>query len=424
MSIHLLGINHTTAPLDVRERLAFNADELIAQNHTLAQVEGVDEAVILSTCNRTELIWSTNQLDNPSNTIKPWLHHNRQLAAPLANNHFYQHNGAAAAQHLFHVASGLDSMILGEPQILGQLKSAFSAAQDANSTGPLLSRLFQHAIKTAKRVRTETDIGAHPVSVAFAAVNLAKNIFANFDQHHALLIGAGETNQLVATHLCELGLGKLTIANRSLNNATALARQFNGHAITLEQLPEHLASADIIISATGNPGVIIEHTQMQRAIKQRKHRPVFMVDLAVPRDFDSNIANLEDVYLYTVDDLHHLVQANLNARQDAAHASRAIIDHEVNSFNDWLNSRDATATIRQLRDHANHISQTALDKAQRALAAGNAPANVLEQLTHQLTNQWLHAPTARLRHAAEQQQHDILNAAQVLFAPTNTNPNS
>lgn len=420
MSIHLLGINHTTAPLDVRERLAFHADELMAANCGLAELAA--EAVILSTCNRTELIWASDVEDNQK--IINWLQDNRQLTSPLAAKHFYQHSGTAAAQHLFHVASGLDSMILGEPQILGQLKSAFASAQEAASTGPLLSRLFQHAISTAKRVRTETDIGAHPVSVAFAAVSLAKNIFANFDKHHALLIGAGETSQLVATHLRELGLQQMTIANRSLDNAQALAAEFQAQAITLAQLPQHLAKADIIISATGNPHIIIDHAQMQSAVKQRKHRPVFMVDLAVPRDVDANINQLEDVYLYTVDDLHNIVQDNLSARQSAATASRAIIDHEVQRFTDWHNSRDATATIRQLRAHANHISQTALDKAQRALAAGSAPENVLEQLTHQLTNQWLHAPTARLRHAAEQQDHDILRAAQVLFAPAKNGQNS
>jgi glutamyl-tRNA reductase len=316
---------------------------------------------------------------------------------------------------MFRVASGLDSMVLGEPQILGQMKTAYQAASEAGTLGKTLGKLFQHTFTAAKKVRTDTAIGSSPVSVAFAAVRLAKRIFEDLGQQTAILIGAGETIELTARHLTENRIGELIIANRTYDRAHALAQQFNGFAISLSELPMHLARADIVVSSTASQLPILGKGSVETAIKARRHKPVFMVDLAVPRDIEPEVAQLRDVYLYTVDDLRNTVEENLRSRQEAAKQAEEIIDIEVVHFLNWLRAQGATRTIRDFRDHAERLRDDALDKARQSLKAGRPPEEALALLAELLTNKLTHAPSTQLRKAGIYERHDLIAAARELF---------
>jgi glutamyl-tRNA reductase len=318
-------------------------------------------------------------------------------------------------RHLLRVAGGLDSMILGEPQILGQMKEAYQNASNAGTLDAALERLFQHTFSVAKQIRTDTAIGESPVSVAFAAVSLAKQIFSDFEQHTALLIGAGETIELTARHLHEQQLGRMIIANRTPERAHQLAAQFNGYGIGLEEIPAHLAEADIIISATGSDRAILNRGLVKPALRQRKHKPVFMVDIAVPRDIDPSVAKFEDVYLYTVDDLQEVIRENLRSREEAAHQAEEIIDVQVERFMAWLRAQDAVSSIRSFRDQAGLKRDEVLAKAQQMLSNGKDPAEVLHFLANTLTNKLTHAPCVQIRRAAEAGDTLMLEAALRLF---------
>jgi glutamyl-tRNA reductase len=317
---------------------------------------------------------------------------------------------------MFRVASGLDSMVLGEPQILGQMKTAYQDATAAGTLGKTLGKLFQHTFAAAKKVRTDTAIGSSPVSVAFAAVRLARRIFEDLGEQTAILIGAGETIELTARHLSENRVGELIIANRTYDRAHALAQQFNGFAISLAELPKHLARADIVVSSTASQLPILGKGSVESAIKARKHKPMFMVDLAVPRDIEPEVAQLRDVYLYTVDDLRNTVEENLRSRQEAAKQAEEIIDIEVVHFLNWLRAQGATRTIRDLRDQAGALRDAALEKARQNLRAGLPPEAVLDLLAHQLTNKLTHLPSAQLRQAGMNERHDLITAARELFS--------
>lgn len=306
-------------------------------------------------------------------------------------------------------------MVLGEPQILGQMKTAYQAAYEAGSLGKTLGKLFQHTFAAAKKVRTDTAIGSSPVSVAFAAVRLAKRIFEDLSKQTAILIGAGETIELTARHLTENKLGELIIANRTYDKAHALAQQFNGFAISLSELPRHLARADIVVSSTGSQLPILGKGSVESAIKARKHKPIFMVDLAVPRDIEAEVEQLRDVYLYTVDDLRNTVEENLRSRQEAAKQAEEIIDIEVVHFLNWLRAQGVTSTIRSLRTHADQLRDEAMLKARQSLKAGRSPEEALEQLAHLLTNKLTHIPSAQLRQAGIHERHDLIAAARELF---------
>ncbi len=413
MPLLAIGLNHTTAPVSIRERLTFGPDIVVAALRSLCELESVHEAVILSTCNRTELYCHAG--DDAMELTRDWLAGFHGLAVEDIAPYLYGHEGANAVNHLLEVASGLDSLVLGEPQILGQVKSAYQTACDAGRTGKLLTRLFQHAFATAKQVRTDTAIGDSPVSVAFAAVSLARQIFADLSRQTAMLIGAGETVELAARHLTQNGIGRMIVANRTIGRAQELAEQFDAYAISLTEIPTHLAEADIVIASTASPVPILGKGTVESALKRRRHRPMFMVDIAVPRDIEAEVANLEDVYLYTVDDLDEVIQDNLRSRQEAAAQAREIIAFQVDEFLAWMRSLDAVGLIQDYRRQACEIRDEVLAKARRMLEAGRPPEEALEYLAQTLTNKLLHTPSTQLREAGSTGRHELLEAANALF---------
>jgi glutamyl-tRNA reductase len=397
MAVNILGINHKTAPVALREKVAFSEDRLVAALSALREEMGVAEALILSTCNRTEVYWSGTA---SGSDLSQWLerHHgnNLDLAASL-----YIHQESRAIEHTFSVASGLDSMVLGEVQILGQLKDAYRIAQESGSTGPILNKLFQAAFSAAKRVRTETRIGANAVSLASATVSLARRVYEDLSEHNALLVGAGDMNALTARHFMSAGIKGMVIANRTLARAQALAVELNAHAVPLSDLDQELAAADIVISCTASPEPLISKRAVEAAIRARRRRPIFMVDMAVPRDIDPTVAELEDVYLFSIDDLQQLVDENIQQREVAAGGARLLINEEVARFLSESRAQDAGPAIRALRQQADGIRQQTVEQARRMLQAGKSTDEVIEYLANTLTNRLLHAPTQALRQAAE-----------------------
>ena len=420
MPLLALGLNHQTAPVSVREQLAFAPDRLDSALRDLLNHGGAHEAAILSTCNRTELYCGLK--DGDSRPVVEWLGDYHRLRTGDLWPYLYQHVEGRAVRHILRVAAGLDSLVLGEPQILGQVKDAYQAANSAGALGTRLDRLFQHTFAVAKQVRTDTRIGASPVSVAFAAVSLAKQIFADLPKRTALLIGAGDTIELVARHLHENGIGRLVVANRTLERAHALAASFAGYAIALEEIPAHLREADMVISATASPGLMLEAALVRQCLKQRRHQPMFMVDLAVPRDIDPATADLDDVYLYTVDDLKDIIQENLRSRQAAAQQAEEIIESQVEHFMAWLRTQDSAASLRALRQQAEAMRDEALARARRQLEQGKDPAEVMNLLAHTLTNKLMHSPCAGLREAAAQGDVEMLTLIQNLYRLPGASP--
>jgi glutamyl-tRNA reductase len=397
MAFNILGINHRTAPVALREKVAFSEERLLAALRALRQEVGVAEVVILSTCNRTELYWAGSA---SGAELSQWLerHHGNNL--DLASS-LYVHQESRAVEHAFSVASGLDSMVLGEAQILGQLKDAYRAAQQAGSTGPSLNKLFQAAFSAAKRVRSETRIGENAVSLASATVSLARRVYSDLSAHTALMVGAGDMNALAARHFISAGVKRMVIANRSLGRAQALAAELKAHAVGLDALDHELAQADIVITCTASPVPLITKAAAEAAIRARRRRPIFMVDLAVPRDIDPAVADLEDVYLFSIDDLQQLIDENRQQREVAAGGARLVIDEEVARFLTESRAKDAGPAIRALRDQAEGIRSNTVEQARRLLAAGKSPDEVIEYLANTLTNRLLHTPTQALRQAAE-----------------------
>ena len=421
MPLIILGINHRTAPVDVRERVVFPAESLPAALRELASLPHIEAASILSTCNRTELCFMVESCAPEAEddaAVQAWLSQYHQLPLAELKPYLYVHTDNKAVRHLLRVASGLDSMILGEPQILGQIKTAYQVAEHAGTLDIHLRRLFQHTFSVAKQVRTDTQIGASPVSVAFAAVSLARQIFGDLASHTALLIGAGETIELAARHLHEKGLGRMIVANRTVERAHVLAGEFGGYAISLSELSAHLAEADIIISSTASPLPVVGKGSMETALRQRKHRPVFIVDIAVPRDIEPEIGELGDVYLYTVDDLQEVIQENLKSRQDAAKQAEEIIDVQANHFVGWLRSLDAVSTICEYRGEAKRLREEVLAKSRQQLAQGKEPGDVLAYLAHTLTNKLIHTPSANLRQAGYEGKRELVEAARQLLCNT------
>ncbi|MGZ8246215.1 glutamyl-tRNA reductase [Methylomagnum sp.] len=413
MGILTLGLNHNTAPVSIRERLAFPTERLRHALHGLIQLPDIEEVAILSTCNRTELYCGAESKGRDA--LIDWIAHEQRLRREEFQPFLYAHTDSATIRHMFRVASGLDSMILGEPQILGQMKTAYQTAAEAGTLGKTLGKLFQHTFTAAKKVRTDTAIGSSPISVAFAAVRLAQRIFDDLSKQTAMLIGAGETIELTARHLTENKIGELIIANRTYDKAHALAQQFNGFAISLSELPKHLAKADIVVSSTASHLPILGKGSVESAIRARKHKPMFMVDLAVPRDIEPEVEQLRDVYLYTVDDLRNTVEENIRSRQEAAKQAEEIIDTEVDHFLAWLRAQGATSTIRDFRTHAERIRDEALVKAQQALRGGRSPEDTLELLANLLTNKLIHTPSTQIKQAGVYERHDLIAAARELF---------
>ncbi len=413
MTLLALGINYNTAPVAIRERLAFPADVLPNALQDLLRLSEISEAAILSTCNRTEFYCRTKS--GNQNLLIDWIAEHKQLAVRDLTPYLYCHTDSELIRHMFRVACGLDSMILGEPQILGQMKTAYQTACDAGTMGKLLGKLFQHTFTAAKKVRTDTAIGSSPVSVAFAAVQLAQQIFDKLSEQTALLIGAGETIELTARHLSQQGIGRIIIANRTFDKAHALAEQFNGYAISLAEMPNHLAEADIVISSTASQLPILGKGRVESALKKRKRKPMFMVDLAVPRDIEAEVEQLADVYLYTVDDLQYTIEQNMNSRRQAAEQAEEIIDTQVDYFLAWLRAQGAQSLIKNYRSQAEVFRDDALQKALTSLNNGTSAEVALQRLAHTLTNKLIHTPSTQLRVAAENERHDLLAAALEIF---------
>ena len=413
MTLLALGINHKTAPVAVRERVTFAPERLPDALQGLISCNGIEEAAILSTCNRTDLYCGLSGGDGDE--ALHWLRNYYGLELREIKPYIYTHRADYAVRHLMRVASGLDSMMLGEPQILGQVKDAYNVARDSGTIGRRLGRLFQFTFSVAKQVRTDTAISSSPVSVAFAAVTLAKQIFGDLVSHTALLIGAGQTIELAARHLKKNGLGRLVIANRTVENAHRLASEIGGYGISLSEVASHLVEADILISSTASQAPILSLQQAQVAVKARKHRPMFMVDIAVPRDVEPAVGHLPDVYLYTVDDLTEVIQENLRARGEAAGQAEELIDAQVDHFMGWLGVQNVVVTIQDVRKRAENTRDEVLAKARRRLAAGATPEEVLGFLAHSLTNKLLHDPTSSLRDAGSEGQNEIVDAARILF---------
>lgn len=395
MAIFALGINHKTAPVSLREKVAFAPEQVHEALRELATATAVTDAVLLSTCNRTELYF--NGTNNQAEQVIAWLAQFHQLNVNQLRPHVYLHHDRQAAEHLMRVAAGLDSMVLGEPQILGQVKQAYNQSRQAGTINPQFERLFQKTFAVAKDVRTNTDIGANAVSVAFAAVSLAKQIFGKLEKVQVLLIGAGETIELVARHLVEQGARELTVANRTYERAVLLAQQFNAKVITLSQVPTQLPQADIVISSTASTLPIVGKGMVEQALKKRRHKPMFLVDLAVPRDIEQQVAELEDAYLYTVDDLQSIVAQNVSSRQQAAEQAGVIIRQGADDFLQWLQLQGSVDWVRDYRQRCEQIKTELLGRALNQLAAGQDAEKVLAELANKLNNRLMHSPTKTIR---------------------------
>lgn len=420
MPLTVTGISHRTAPLDVRERVAFTQAQFGEKLEALCGLEGVREAILVSTCNRTEIYAST---DNRAIThIRDWLADQGGLDAGQRQRHFYQHRDRTAVEHLFGVACGLDSVVLGEPQIIGQLKKAWEAARNGGAAGMVTDRLFQCAFAASKQVRHTTGINDHPVSVAYITAILAQQLFGNLARQTVLMIGAGEMIDLCGRYFRQQGIHRLLIANRSPDRAAALAEIHHAEPLRLDEVDARLAEADIVISSTASPLPIIGLESARKAIDVRRHRPTFMVDLGVPRDIDPAIGALRDIYLYTIDDLQQVADENLAERHRAAREARQSIEEAVESFLRWLHGMRAARSLERLRGAA---ELTADDLARRALnriEGGVHTGEAVQQMANTLVHRILHGPSVRLRQAAENEQYDMLKAADWLFDPVDDPP--
>lgn len=409
MTIVALGINHKTASVELRERVAFSPEQINDALNQLCHQNGVNEAVVVSTCNRTEL-YCILENQQPQVLID-WLAEFHKISEAELSQHIYQHQDFSAIQHLMRVSVGLDSLVLGEPQILGQIKQAYAKAKQAGVVNALLERLFQKCFSVAKQVRTETDIGASAVSVAYAAVNLAKHIYGNLEPTKVLLIGAGETIELVARHLYQNGCQYMTVANRTLSRAENLATEFNAKVVPLARVPESLIEADIVISSTASTLPIIGKGMVEQALKARRYKPMLLVDIAVPRDIESQVAELNDAYLYSVDDLQEIVNQNMESRERAAAEAENIIVDKANEFVTWRNTLDSVDIIRSYRENIEQIKLELVQKAQGQLKSGKEPEKVLNELANKLANRIIHSPTKAIKQAAE--DDDIAKLAQI-----------
>jgi glutamyl-tRNA reductase len=405
MTLVALGINHKTASLDVREKVAFSAEQLPLALQELIKLSTLHEAALLSTCNRMELYMHVQEADLTA--VFDWIKNHKALSDQDLDGCHYLYLGEEAVKHLMKVASGLDSMVLGEPQILGQLKQAYSIARSSGTTGTHLERLFQQTFSVAKKVRTETEIGASAVSVAYAAVTLAKRLFSNLEETTALFIGAGETIELAAKHFTDQQTANTIFANRTRERAIELAEQFNGEAISL---------SDIVISSTASPLPILGKGLVENAIKQRKRKPIFMIDLAVPRDIEAEVRDLDDVYLYDVDALKNVVDKNIKVRERAAEQAITIIDKQAKEFMQWRRSLDTADTIKVFRDKYHQLAEQELQRSLSRLEQGENPEQLMTELTRRLTNKFLHEPTQKLNQASREGDKDSVHRVKNLFS--------
>jgi glutamyl-tRNA reductase len=420
--LFVLGINHDSASIEVRERVAFAPESIEGALQSLVEQTSAVESAIMSTCNRTELyvvLEANHEAPAAVESLLLWLANHHDLEAAILQDCYYHYAYDDAVKHMMRVASGLNSLVLGEPQILGQMKSSYAVAQSAKTLSSELHSVFQTVFGVAKRVRTNTAIGENPVSVAYAAVSLAQQIFSDLKQGTALLIGAGETIDLVARHLRQQGIANMIFANRTLARAQQLADEFSAKAVMLSDIPEQLAHADIVISSTASQLPILGKGAVESALKQRRHKPMFMVDIAVPRDIEKEVGDLADVYLYTVDDLREVIDENKQSREKAADEARSIIDESVVAYGQETRARHSVSAIKSYRQHAEALRDEALEKALRDLSNGLAPDAVIKQMANSLTNKLLHTPTRQLKQASTEGNQELLTLTQKLFAVDN-----
>ena len=412
MPLQILGLNHNTAPVELREQVVFAGDEVPRALERLAALDGIDEAVLLSTCNRTEF-YVIGQ-DAARERLRDWLHDDRHLSDGFSESLFTLDDDAAI-RHIFRVACGLDSMVLGEPQILGQLKDAFRYAQQADTLGSNLSRLFQHTFAVAKKIRTDTEIGASPVSVASAAVHLAQQFFAGFKKHTALLVGAGVTIELVAKHLVSHGIGRLFVANRSIERAQELAGQFGGYALPLSEIEGTLPEADILITSTAATEPVITAEQVAAALKARKRKPIFACDIAVPRDIEAAAGKLDDFYLYTIDDLDKVILEGQGNREAAAIEAHKLVDDEIRRYAAIERSKQVAPVISTLRETHEEVRKQVAKQARKRMRKGESAEDAIEFATASLMKKILHRPSVVLRKAGEASDEALIESARKLF---------
>ena len=412
MPLQILGLNHNTAPVEIREQVVFSGDDIARALASMLDLDGVQEAVLLSTCNRTEFYVIT--ADDGAARLREWLHSDRNLD-PSFSESLFTLDEDDAIRHIFRVACGLDSMVLGEPQILGQLKDAFRAAESATTLGPHLRRLMQHTFAVAKKIRTDTEIGASPVSVASAAVNLANQFFAGFRKHTALLVGAGATVELLARHLSSRNVGRLFVANRNVERARELAGRFGGFALPLSEIEGTLPEADILICSTASQEAVITVEHIQSAIKARKRKPIFAVDIAVPRDIEAGVGDLEDVYLYTIDDLDRVILEGQGNREAAAIEADRLLDDEMQRYLSIERSKQVVPVIAALREHSESIRDEVTLQAQRRMERGESAEDAIRYATSSFMKKLLHNPSVNLRKAGETSDEELIDAARRLF---------
>lgn len=419
MPLITVGVNHKTAPVSIREKISFAPEKMVEALNSLVSEADAKEAVIVSTCNRTELYCAVEDHVEEERIIR-WLGEYHHIEPAQLGQFCYTHKGDDGVRHVMRVASGLDSLILGEPQILGQVKSAYAVSQEGQCIGAELQSLFQQTFSVAKKVRTDTSIGENPVSIAFAAVSLAQRIFADVKRSTALLIGAGQTIELVARHLKEAGIKRIIVANRTLERAQILASELGAEAILLGDITEYLPQADIVISSTASQLPIIGKGMIERATSKRRHKPMLLVDIAVPRDIEPEVQEVEDAYLYTVDDLHSVIEENVRSRQEAAQAAEQIIEAGIGEYKRKQESRKVADLIVSYRAQAELIKQAELERALKGLEAGQSPEQILNKLAHGLMNKLIHSPTQYLRQAGAEADYDALQAAADVLGITET----
>lgn len=434
MALVLLGINHNTADVALRERVAFPPEIMAEAMRDVTSLDSVNEAVIVSTCNRTELYVDIDvpgsasadgsepaQTPDPERLVEEqqklldWLSTYHEVSTDDLALSSYFRSDEDVIRHLMRVACGLDSMVLGEPQILGQIKSAYAVAKELGVANSQLGRAFQEAFAIAKEVRTDTAIGENPVSVAYAAVALAEQIFSDLTTLNALLIGAGHTIELVARHLSERGVKNIVIANRTLQNAVRLGDKFGARGVLLSDIPDELDKADIVVSSTNSQLPLLGKGAVERAIKKRRHSPMLLVDLAVPRDIEPEVGDISDAYLYSVDDIRDVIEDNVKSRAQAAEQATVIIERGVEEFQKQLRALSAVATLRAFRSQADEIRQQELDKAKRSLANGADAEKVLETLARGITNKLIHSPSVQMKKAVADGRDEVLQVTQELF---------
>ncbi len=402
MKIIVIGLNHRTADVEVREKLAFNGTKLDEGLLRIRDLPGVNEAIVLSTCNRVEIYVSAKDPDKTYENIKGFLCEFHGLDRAALERSLYLYKDRDAVRHAFRVASSLDSMVVGEPQILGQLKDAFEFALEKKTTSILLNRLMKKTISVAKRVRTETKIAENAVSISFAAVELARKIFTDFSEKSFMLLGAGEMAELAAKHMMSFGVKSVTVANRTYERGCDLAKEFNGRAIEFESFPREMVHTDIIICSTGAPSYVLLKEEMQRVMRERKQKPVFIIDISVPRNVDPEINDLDNVYLYDVDDLQGVVDTNIIERQKEAKKAEEIIGEEIDSFERWLASLDSVPTVIALRSMAETIKKEEFERLLNKLPElGEKERKAIEYMASAITNKIIHPPTAALKEDAE-----------------------